>query len=137
VAGLPAVDESLLVRTYFDDVARQENLEAALAENQNGFRVYVTVVDDEAFAGAPWEQLRYIAQASRQHAFVLFVIDREAMDDDTHPIQVVDLSGLERPPFRCAASQLWSVDNNLNLDNMEWEEFATSVDGARVYRGFD
>ena len=127
----------MLVRTHFDDeVAWQKTREAALAENDDGFRAYVTVVDDEAFDGAPWEHLRDIAQASRQHAQVLFVVDRKAMED-THPIQVVHLSRQQRLPFRCAASELWSVDNNLNLANMDWEEFANSVDGAGVFRGFD
>jgi hypothetical protein len=137
VAELPAVHESLLVRTHFgDDDGWQKARDAALSENEDGFRAYATVVDNEAFAGSPCEQLREIARSGRQHASVLFVVDREAMEE-TYPVLVVDLSDDRRAPFRCAADQLWSVDNNLNLANMDWEEFSAAVDGGGVYRGFD
>jgi hypothetical protein len=31
---------------------------------------------------------------------------------------------------------MWSVENNLALSNMDFEEFATAVDGDGVFRGF-
>lgn len=37
-----------------------------------------------------------------------------------------------RPP-----RELWSVDNNLNIANMDWEEFADNTDGDGIFRGFD
>jgi hypothetical protein len=39
-------------------------------------------------------------------------------------------------PFRCVPSQLWSVENNLNLANVDWHDFASHVDGAGVFQGF-
>jgi len=39
----------------------------------------VTVVDDEAFGGVGWEELREAARRTGHHAAVLFVADREAM----------------------------------------------------------
>jgi hypothetical protein len=137
MAELPATDDSVLVRTFFgDQSAWRGTLEAALAENDDGFRAYVTVVDDETFDGASWEQLRDAVQATRQHASVLFVADSAAMRG-AHPILVVDLDVEARPPFRCAAGQLWSVDNNLNLANIDWQEFATALDGDGMFRGLD
>ncbi len=137
MAGLPITDDSLLVRTVFaDQAAWQRMVEAALADSEDGFRAYLTVVDDDTFEGAPWERLRTAALAARRHAAVLFVGDEEAMTE-SHPVQVVDLSARARPPFRCVAGELWAVENNLNLANMDWEEFATAVDGEGVHRGFD
>lgn len=137
MAELPATDDSLLVRTDFGDESKwQLTLRAALAENNDGFRVYVTVVDNVAFDGASWQQLRDIVKATDRHASALFVVDKEAMRHP-HPVRVVDLDPEERPPFRCTAAQLWSVDNNVNLANMDWEEFTTAVDGDGVFRGFD
>jgi len=75
-------------------------------------------------------------QATGQRAAVLFVADIEAMREPS-PVRVVDLSPEGSLPFRCAATQLWSVDSNLNLANMDWEEFATAVDAVGVFRGFD
>ena len=94
------------------------------------------MVDDETFDGVPWEQLRAVVQATGQRAAVLFVADNEAMREP-YPVRVVDLSTEGRLPSRCAATRLWSVDSDLNLANMDWEEFATAVDVVGVYRGFD
>jgi hypothetical protein len=35
------------------------------------------------------------------------------------------------------APQLWAVENNLNLSNLDWEDFADAVDDDGVFRGFD
>lgn len=108
-----------MIRTDFgDQSAWVRTRRAALAENEDGFRAYVTVVDEPSLDGALWHDLRVSARGSDPRAAVRFVVDHEAMIEG-HPIQVVDLSDEERPPFRCAANVLWSVDNNLNLANME------------------
>ncbi len=123
------------MRTDFaDDEAWTRACSAALAENSDGFRAYVTVVDERAMDGASWDQLRAAAIAGGRHAAVLFVVDRRALDDE-HPILVVDLSAHARPPFRCIAQELWSVDNNLNIANLDWEDFAEQTDADRVFRG--
>jgi len=125
------------VRTNFaDDDAWGRARSAALAENSDGFRACVRVVEERAWEGAQWEQVRRAAIAGREHAAVLFVVDRPALGAE-HPILVLDLSGESRPPFRCIARELWSVDNNLNIANMDWEEFADSTDEDGVFRGFE
>ncbi|MEO6701722.1 MAG: hypothetical protein ABI140_02000 [Jatrophihabitantaceae bacterium] len=42
----------------------------------------------------------------------------------------------ERSPFRVTAAELWSVENNLNLANMDWDDFAGAADSDGVFRGF-
>jgi hypothetical protein len=66
---------------------------------------------------------------------VLFIVDEEASAAD-FPVLVVDLSSMARNPFRCIARELWGVDNNPNLANMEWDEFASSTGSDGVVRGF-
>jgi hypothetical protein len=70
-----------------------------------------------------------------EHASVLFIVDEEATAAD-FPVLVVDLSPTARKAFRCIARELWGVDNNLNLANMEWDEFASSTASDGVFRGF-
>ena len=136
MSGLPSTQDSLLVRSDFTDVrAWRAAEEAALAENGDGFRAFVEVIDEPQFADSTWQALRQEARALKEHAAVLFVVDGAALADD-HPILVVDLSDESRAAFRCVAHELWSVDNNLNLANMDWDEFADNVDGAGVFRGF-
>jgi hypothetical protein len=72
---------------------------------------------------------------SGEHAAVLFIADRVATEGD-FPILVIDLSPEARSPFRCIARELWGVDNNLNLADMEWDEFASSTGSDGVVRGF-
>jgi hypothetical protein len=133
---LPSTEESLLVRTTFDtEDAWVDALSTVLSKNEDGFRAYVTVVDDIAWDRVGWEQLRQEALANSEHASVLFIVDGAALESG-YPIQVIGLSREWRPPFRCIARELWGVDNNLNLGNMDWEEFAESTDKDGVFRGF-
>ncbi len=47
---------------------------------------------------------------------VLFIADSTTLTLPDHPILVVDLRDSNgRPPFRCLLSELWGVDNNLNI----------------------
>jgi hypothetical protein len=134
--NLPSSGLSLLVRTDFtDDASWQRVRETALAESVDGFRAGVRVIDERAYDGASWEDLRDAAMAGGETAAVLFVADRAALGAD-HPIQVVDLSGRSRAPFRCVARELWSVENNLNIANLDWEEFADKADANGVFNGF-
>ena len=59
-----------------------------------------------------------------------FVADSVALTLPDHPVLVVDLLD-DRQPFRCILSELWGVENNLNLANLGWEECQ-----GGVFRGF-
>jgi len=57
------------------------------------------------------------------------------------PIQVVNLYDYRAGPrsgdtFRVIPSEMWSVQNNLSLANMDWAEFADSTDEDGIFRGF-
>jgi hypothetical protein len=130
-------ENSLLIRTCFvDERAWLDALSVVLTENEDGFRAYVEVVDDTAWEDAGWERLREAALEAGNQAAVLFVVDQAALEPD-FPILVVDLDEASRQPFRCVARELWGVDNNLNLANMDWEDFTENADTYSVFRGFD
>lgn len=133
---LPSTEDSLLVRTTFgNEDAWMDALSTVLSENDDGFRAYVKVVDDIAWDRVGWEQVRQAAMAGNAHASVLFIVDSVALEPG-HPIQVIDLRTESRRPFRCIARELWGVDNNLNIANMDWQEFADRTDRDGVFRGF-
>ena len=133
---LPATDSSLLVRTDFTAGAAWQSLCAAVAtENEDGFLAYVEIVDDANLGGTPPAELRATILSGDANAAVLFIADATTLAAPDFPILVVDLWD-EHPTFRCIASELWAVDNNLNLGNMDWEDFSGSVDSEGVYRGF-
>jgi hypothetical protein len=68
-------------------------------------------------------------------AVVLFVADQSTMTPE-HPILVVDLlDDNGGPPLRCIPEELWAVQNNLNIANMSWGEFANELDEDGIYQG--
>jgi hypothetical protein len=87
-------------------------------------------------ADGSWQSVQAAVPASPNGAAVLFIGDSMTMTLPDHPILVVDL--LEDnggPPFRCIPPELWAVDNNLNIANMSWNDFADDLDEDGVYRG--
>jgi hypothetical protein len=80
---------------------------------------------------------------------VLFIADSVTFGSPARPVLVVDLldkclSVAEFPhiagrvPFRCIPAALWEVENNLNLANLDWEDFASqAVTEGGVYRGLE
>jgi hypothetical protein len=134
---LPSSGSSLLVRTDFTDSAAWQRVRSAVrTESVDGFLAYLTIVDDRVFDGASSEDLREAAVVGENHPPVLFIVDHAALGAG-HPIQVVNLRGKSRPSFRCIARELWSVENNLSIANMDWEEFADRADTDGVFRGFE
>lgn len=121
--------------SFADEKAWLDALSVVLTENEDGFRAYMEVVDDPAWEIVDWEQLRDAVLAAENQAAVLFVVDHDALEPDC-PILVVDLDEALRQPFRFVAREQWGVDNNLNLANMDREDFAESADTDSVFRGF-
>jgi hypothetical protein len=134
---LPESSSSLLVRTDFDSEAVWQQVKAeAQAENTDGFRAFIEPISNWAFDAASWQAVRTSVPTRADGAAVLFVADQSTMALPEHPILVVDLLGGDGgPPFRCIPAELWAVENNLNIANMSWEEFANELDEDGVYRG--
>jgi hypothetical protein len=128
---------SLLVRTDFtSDEAWDRVREEALRENADGFRAYIEPVSDRAFEKATWAAVRAAVPTHTEGASVLFVADATTLSSPDHPILVVDLLDTRLTPFRCITAALWSVDNNLNLANLDWADFADAVEEDGIFRGF-
>jgi hypothetical protein len=125
---------SFLVRTDFTSGGAWRQLsEEAQRENPDGFRANVELVSDPEFDGVTWEAVKAAVPANS--VAVIFIVDSTALTSPDNPILVVGLLGSE-PPFRCIPSELWNVDNNLNIANMSWEDFASALDENGVFRGF-
>lgn len=133
---LPSSNFTFLVRTDFTDDAKWQALTQAVAtETADGFRAYIEAVDNTEFSDSDWRSLRAAVPRTGYDAVLLFVADPIALGSPDFPILVVDTLR-NRSPFRCIASELWGVENNLNIANMDWEEFTRAVDADGVYRGF-
>jgi hypothetical protein len=69
------------------------------------------------------------------HSFV-FVVDALTVQHPEHPVLVIDLFAEPGRTFRVIPSSMWSVENNLSIGNMDFEEFADSVGADGIFRGF-
>lgn len=129
-------DGSVLVRTWFGgaDGDWESLVSAVRTPSEDGFLAAVEIVDDPAFDEMDAEAL---TTAQPDPATVSFLADRTTLTDADHPILAVcTLPDDESRPFRVVPAELWSVENNLNLSNMDWAEFASEVGPDGVFRGF-
>jgi len=104
----------------------------AVRPYEHGFRANLHIVDDKSFDGADPATLSAMALAARHP--VLFVADAITLGNPERPVLCVSVKG--EGTFRIVPSELWGVENNLSLANMDFEEFAAAVDADGVFRGF-
>jgi hypothetical protein len=128
-------EDTPLVRTDFSSPsAWHDVVDAVQRVWEDGFRAHVSIVDDPAYDG--WTAERFMALPRTKHHPILLVADTTTM---THPERLVlclDLVSGQKP-FRVILPQLWSVENNLSLANLDYADFVESTDGQGVYRGFE
>jgi hypothetical protein len=140
---------TLLVRTDFSDGDAWDEVrdEATREYGPDGFRAYVEPVSDPEWADKAWEAVKAAAPTGDPGPSVLFIADSITFASPDHLILVVDLQDkilsvaefpdiAGRTPFRCIPSALWDVENNLNIANLDWEDYVRLAEGG-VYRGLE
>jgi hypothetical protein len=133
--NLPTTENTPLIRTDFaSDEAWREVVRVATQPYEDGFVANLSLVDDRAFDGADPRTLAELAGRARWHA-VLVIADAATMADPEHTLLCIDALH-DGAPFRIIPSELWGVENNLSLANMDYEDFASSCDADGVFRGF-
>lgn len=132
MAEIPNAGDTPLIRTDFsNETAWKDLLRAARTRSSHGFQANLQVINDAHFDGASAEQIGSAARGT-DHA-VVFIADEVTMGHEDLPVLCLDTSAPEQT-FRVIPSELWSVENNLSLANMDFEEFAGAAEG--VFRGF-
>jgi hypothetical protein len=133
---LPNTEHSLVLRTDFSDDAAWEALCAAIQEpSEEGFKAFVDCISDPAYAGLTVKQLVALSAKGSDCSFV-FVADRTALSDPERPVLVVDLYDEPGRTFRVIPREMWGVENNLSIANMDFHEFADHAEPDGVFRGF-
>jgi hypothetical protein len=70
-----------------------------------------------------------------EHA-ILIVADRVALASPEMPLLVIDLWEERGRGLRVVVEELWSIENNLSISNMDFVEFADAAGEDGVFRGF-
>ncbi len=133
--NIPTSENALLIRTDFSDQSAWKTLTTAASEPADPFMFTMEIVDDRANSGATVEQLMGALSKDYPHSFMV-VADSISISRPDHPLLVVDLLEERGRQFRTVAAQVASIDNNLSIANMNFEEFAGAVDEGGVFRGF-
>lgn len=139
--SLPRTDVTLLIRTAFSDQAAWHALHTAVTTpTEDGFLANVHIVDNPAYSELTAEQVISLAPA---RGFLLIVADKTALTTPQMPLLAVlpygeDDDEVEQGhgELRVIAEELWSIENNISLANMDWEEFVDAADDDGVFRGF-
>ncbi|MGO4458098.1 hypothetical protein AB4039_12445 [Streptomyces sp. M-16] len=129
---------TLLVRTDFAHPrAWQELCETVQAPSTDGFLADTATIDDTAYRGLPPEQILQ-RLPTRPQDRLLAVADTTTCATAGRPVLVIDLLRPLRPlrSLRVLATELWSIDNNLTLGNMDYHEFLNAADENGIFRGF-
>jgi hypothetical protein len=133
----PPTDDLQLhfVRTDFSDDGRWSEVLSEASSQYGMFRADILPVDDRRFDGLTVERLLELVPPE-QEPFYVFLVDREALTRGDHPVLVVNLFEPRGRSFRVVPSELWFVQANLALANMDWEDFTVALDADGVFRGF-
>lgn len=132
---LPKTENSLVLRTDFSDETVWNAIRAAIQQPVGEFRAFVDFLDDRQYEGLTIDQLLALVSEQSNHTFV-FVVDQLTFSHPEWPILVVDCYDEPGNNFRVVPSEMWGVENNLSIANMDFQEFADAVDADGVFRGF-
>ena len=130
-------DAGVLLRTSYADPAQwRQAWRQMTTETDEGFLANLLPIEDRALEDVTAEAALGLLPSTCEVSYVL-IADRRTMSHDEHPVLVVDRrEPPSRPPFRAAASAVQAVENNLSIANMDFSEFADSVDKDGIFRGF-
>jgi len=142
-----------VVRTDFSNDSGWRDLQQAIAapQRESGtdleFLAHVQFVDERNYQlVTPETLLRYLT-ADYPFEFV-FVADAETFRSAERPLQVVGFPSSEESSaggrgerreiqtFRAIPATIQSIENNLSIANMDYADFANSVQADGVFRGF-
>jgi hypothetical protein len=135
VKSLPESDDSLVLRTDFSDDAAWEEVRAAISAPVGDFQAYVEFVNDPQYEDLTVEELTTLI-GDESSLTEIYVVDTVTIFDPEHPVLVVDVCDEPGRTFRVIPIEMWCVENNLSIANMDWEDFADSLDEKGIFRGF-
>src|SRR5579859_4844520 len=124
--------KSLLIRTDFaSDAGWREIVNAVTTPSEDGFLAQLAIVDDNRLGGETLDGIVTAISARAANA-VLFIADQVTLRDPEHPILCIALPPSGRQ-FRVIPGALWSVENNLSLANLDFEDFCEAAGPDGIY----
>lgn len=135
---LPESSRALVIRTDFssDAVWLQVRDLVAAPVGDMGFLADVEFVDDRVYEGASANELLSLLVGGRPRRYFAIIADRTTMTAADHPLLILDAGDEPGRTFRAVPTSIQAIENNLSLANMDFHEFADSVDSDGIFRDF-
>ncbi|MGV9915446.1 DUF6924 domain-containing protein [Streptomyces tendae] len=145
---LPLLEETLLIRTDFSDEDAWQAMRVAVAtpapDEDEDFFAALHIVDDPAYRDLDIDE---IVELAPEEDSLLILADHKALSDPEMPLLAVYVSAEDEEDeegedeegigeLRVVPPALASLENNISLANMDWEEFVEAADEDGVFRGF-
>jgi hypothetical protein len=133
---LPDLKDPLVVRTYFKNDKDWNIISKKLIDNyEMGFKANIEFLNDKQFENALIEDIIKKSKLKYKHNFI-FIADSLTFSNAENSVLCIDLHDEIGKSFRVIPSELWGVENNLSISNMDFYEFFDSCDSDGVFRGF-
>lgn len=126
-----------LIRTDFTDenIWKEVLREITTPSKDYGFVSYVTPINDIENQLKTPENL--IANLPKDYKFSFIILfDSVTVKHKDNILLCVDLSKKQHRSFRVKPCDLWMVENNLSIANIDFEEFSNSLDSNQIFNGF-
>ena len=135
---LPSTKNVMLLRTDYTNNEKWKSLKAEIStpDPEYGFLANITFYENPKFDNLPLEILLPKLSKNYKHPIIL-IADQTTFNDDDKTILCVDLIELPGQYLRVIPSEVWSIENNLSIYNMEFQDFADCQDEHGVFRGFE
>jgi hypothetical protein len=140
MVSLPMTGHTPVIRTDFSSPAAWEAARAAiLAPGAEAamFTAQVHFVDDPDFAGyTPARILALVTDEFADRHACLFIADETTVNTADWPALVMDLRGERGRMFRTVADEMYGIEANLSIGNMDFSFYAESAqETGGVFRG--
>ncbi len=132
---LPITNSTPLVRTDFNDDAKWLEILRIINDPAAEFHAFIELIEERKLADQTTIEVLSLLPANHQHA-VIFIVDRETIGHPELPILAVDLMPDLSKTIRVIPRELWGIENNLSIANMDFDDFANSTDTDGIFRGF-
>lgn len=136
-SSIPDSKNPLVVRTYFGSKGNWQTISGKLVQTyESGFRAYIEFLDDKKYKNSKPQEIVEYTNPNYSHFFI-FIADSLTFTNPENSVLCIDLYEEIGKSFRVIPSELWGVQNNLSISNMEFSDFYDNCDSDGVFRGFD
>ncbi len=131
--SIPKTDKALLFRTDYSNELQWRSLKE-IVQKPGEYFTEVEIINNNKLESVKIDKIMALVQKTTKHTY-MFIVDSITINHPDKPILVVDLFTSPGQSFRIVASKLWSVENNLSIANLDFEDFMENVDKENIYRG--